>query len=77
MIQLLPIKYKEEEMRLRVKCCPKHQRYLRFLELAKTNSDRNVETLGMLGGKLSKNKEVDMNFFITLTLSVFDIHICK
>jgi len=27
-----------------------------FLSLAKQNSDRNVETLGMLGGKLSKNK---------------------
>jgi STAM-binding protein len=28
----------------------------RFLELAKHNSDRDIETLGMLGGKLSKNK---------------------
>jgi len=28
----------------------------RFLQLAKSNSDRNIETLGMLGGKLAKNK---------------------
>jgi len=28
----------------------------RFLELARPNSDRDIETLGMLGGKLSKNK---------------------
>ena len=28
----------------------------RFLEIAKPNSDRNVETLGMLGGKLARNR---------------------
>merc|ERR1712083_720384 len=28
----------------------------RFLEIAKSNSDRNIETLGILGGKLSQNK---------------------
>ena len=29
---------------------------VRFLEIAKSNSDRNIETLGMLGGKLAQNK---------------------
>ena len=28
----------------------------RFLALAKPNSDKNIETLGMLGGKLAKNR---------------------